>query len=110
MLVFKYPEYLAAWRDQKKRALRESSGEGNVSNKRWISSIFLRLPFRRECFEDNGARVVEDKDDGGEEGQENNDMLGSDRENPSEPNAREREERIGLEWLSEKSTEEVVDA
>jgi hypothetical protein len=41
--------------------------------------------------------------------EENNDMLiGSTRENPSEPNAREAEEMIGLEWSSENSTEDVI--
>jgi hypothetical protein len=96
MLVFKYPEYLAWRRDQeKKRAASGSSGEGNVSNESWISSILRRLSFRRECFEKNVAREVEGRDEG-EECQENNDMLGSNRETTSEPNAREREERIGL--------------
>jgi hypothetical protein len=107
MLVFKYPEFLA-WRDQKKRAASESSGEGNTSNETRISSIFLRLPFRRECFEESVAREVEGRVQ--VEGcEENNDMLiGSTRENPSEPNAREAEEMIGLEWSSENSTEDVI--
>jgi hypothetical protein len=95
MLVFKYPEYLA-WRDQKKRAASESSGEGNVSYERWISSLLRMLSFRKECFEENdGAREVEGREEGGEQGQENHN---------------EREERIGLEWVSENSTAEVVDA
>jgi hypothetical protein len=111
MLVFKYPEYMAWRRDQKRRALGESSGEGNTSNERWIPSIFRRLSFRRECFEENGARDVERRDEVGEKGQENDNMVGiSNRENVSEPNAREREERIGLDWVSRNITEEVVDA
>jgi hypothetical protein len=108
MLVFKYPEYVA-WRDQKKRAASESSGEGNMSNERHFSSLLQMLPFRNECFEENGAQEVEGMDEV-EECKENNDMLGSTGENASEPNPREGEERIGLEWVSEKSTEEVPDA
>jgi hypothetical protein len=107
MLVFKYPEYVA-WRDQKKRAASESSGEGNMSNERHFSSLLQMLPFRNECFEENGAQEVEGMDEV-EECKENNDMLGSTGENASEPNPREGEERIGLEWVSEKSTEEVPD-
>jgi hypothetical protein len=106
MLVFKYPEYLA-WRDQKKREASESSGEGNTSNETRISSIFQRLPFRRECFEESVAREVKGRVKG-EECQEENEMLGSSRENTSEPNAREAEEIIGLEWVSETSTEDVI--
>jgi hypothetical protein len=105
MLVFKYPEFLAWRRDQKKRALGESNGEGNTSNEKWISSTLRRLPFRRECFEEKGARDVEGRDEE-EECQENNDILGSNRESNTLPNAREREERI----VSENSTEEVIDA
>jgi hypothetical protein len=108
MLVFRYPEH-SAWWDKKKRALRESSGEDNVSNERWTSSILSRLPFRRECCEKNVAGDVEGMNEG-EERQENQDMLGSNRENTSDPNARETEEMNGLEWVSEKSTEEVLDA
>jgi hypothetical protein len=89
MLVFKYPGYLA-WRDQNKRALRESSEEGNSSNERSFSSILRMLSFRRVWFEENAAREVEGMDDV-EECQENNDMLGSTGANASEPNARETE-------------------
>mgnify|MGYP002806954214 CR=1 FL=1 len=106
MLVFKYPEYLA-WRNQKKRSLKESIGEGSTSNEPYISSILRKLSFRRECFEGNETREVQGRDEG-EECQENNDMLRSTRENASEPNAREAEEIIDLEWVSEKSTEDVL--
>jgi hypothetical protein len=66
-----------------------------------------KLSFRRECFEGNETREVQGRDEG-EECQENNDMLRSTRENASEPNAREAEEIIDLEWVSEKSTEDVL--